>query len=186
MLIEAHLVPDELGSGFRCEIDWPCSASREIGGCSLQSFESCRVPYFWKKKKRGTSQSTLCIKKRTHRLKLVENLATSPSSQTSPHPFRIAPFFLDLPPSSASRFRFVLVLHSSVACLVRPTRTVGMPNVSTSASFGPASTQMPRSVNSLNGIMWTPAGATGKGGNLMKGPSTGLTKFALVVAAMVV
>lgn len=55
MLIEAHLVPDELGSGFRCEIDWPCSASREIGGCSLQSFESCRVPYFWKKKKRHES-----------------------------------------------------------------------------------------------------------------------------------
>lgn len=68
MLIEAHLVPDELGSGFRCEIDWPCSIRRKIGGCSLQSFESRRVPYFCKKKRNNKSECTSCMKKDNARI----------------------------------------------------------------------------------------------------------------------
>ena len=55
--------------------------------------------------------------------------------------------------------------------------TVGIPNVSISASSAPDSMQMPPSLNPLKGVIVTPSGAFGNGGKVMYGPSTGLTKF---------
>lgn len=57
--------------------------------------------------------------------------------------------------------------------------TVGIPNVSISASSAPGSMQMPPSLNSLKGMIVTPSGDFGNGGKVMNDPSTGLTKSAV-------